>query len=90
MASTAEKLAAEALKLSVNEKLVLIDLLTESVEAPTPPVLTPDQIAELERREKLYQEDPSRAIPWEQAHAEIREHLALLRTERERLGSSTC
>ena len=83
MASTAEKIAAEALKLNVNDKLVLIDLLMESVEAPTPPVLTPEQIAELERREKLYQEDPTRAIPWEQAHAKIREHLARIKVERE-------
>lgn len=83
MASTAEKIAAEALKLSTDDKLVLIDLLMESVEAPTPPVLTPDQIAELERREKLYQEDPSRAIPWEQAHAQIRQHLARIKAERE-------
>ena len=90
MASTAEKIAAEALKLSANEKLVLIDLLMESITPPELPELTPSQKAELERRIKRHEADPNRAIPWEQAHAEIREHLALLRTERERLGSSSC
>lgn len=80
MASTAEKIAAEALKLSTDDKLVLIHLLMESI---TPPELTPAHKAELERRIKRHEADPSRAIPFEQAMEEIHEELERRRRTRE-------
>ncbi|MCG3182954.1 MAG: hypothetical protein ICCCNLDF_01036 [Planctomycetes bacterium] len=83
MASTAEKIAAEALKLSTDDKLVLIHLLMESITPPELPELTPAHKAELERRIKRHEADPSRAIPFEQAMEEIHEELERRRRTRE-------
>lgn len=56
--------------LSAAEKLELIDVLWESLEADAPP-LTDAQRAELDRRMALYEANPSIAIPWEQVRAAL-------------------
>lgn len=83
MDSKTKTLAEEALRLPADERLELVGLIWDSLEDEQQIELTPEQIAELDRRWKLYQEDPSRAIPWEEAHAQLREELARFRTERE-------
>ena len=89
MTAKTESLFEQALDLSPDEKIKLIGLLLDLVESDNLPPLTPEQTAELDRREALYREDPSRAIPWEEAHAQVREHLARIREERERKANAS-
>ena len=69
MMTTIEK---EFRALTVAERVNLVEELWERV-ADEPEALTvPDwQIQELERRRKLFQANPQRAIPWPQAKAQI-------------------
>ena len=50
--------------LSPTEKLELIDVLWESLEADVP--LTDAQRAELDHRTARYEQNPADVIPWEQ------------------------
>lgn len=56
--------------LSAAEKLALIDMLWESIEAEIP-LLTEEQRAELDYRVQRYAQNPSDVIPWEEVRAEL-------------------
>jgi putative addiction module component (TIGR02574 family) len=56
--------------LSTAEKLELLDVLWESIEADAPPI-TDAQRAELDRRVARYEQDRSNVIPWEQVKANL-------------------
>lgn len=59
-------------KMSVAERIDLIRALWDSIEAPTDlPPITAAQKAELERRLRLYYDDPQMTKSW----AEVRERL---------------
>lgn len=75
MNADAKNILEQALKLTPEQKLELIGQIMESLEARPAIQLSQSQIAELERRRRLYEADPSRAIPWEQAKVEIREEV---------------
>lgn len=65
MAVTLQALGID--KLSVSDRLDLIDQIWESLEhLPGPDILSPEQDAEIERRLRLADADPQRAIPWQQ------------------------
>jgi putative addiction module component (TIGR02574 family) len=53
--------------LSADEKLELLDVLWESLEASAP--LTDAQRAELDYRMARHEENPADVIPWEQVRA---------------------
>ncbi|MCA8918538.1 MAG: addiction module protein [Planctomycetes bacterium] len=89
MNANAKNILEQALKLTPEQKHELIGVIWDSLEAELVPQLSAAQMAELERRVALHKADPSRAIPWEQAHREIRERLATLRTERERRADAS-
>jgi putative addiction module component (TIGR02574 family) len=54
--------------LSAAEKLELLDVLWESLEADVP-ALTDEQRAELDYRVAKYEQNPSDVIPWEHVRA---------------------
>ncbi len=54
--------------LSAAEKLELLDVLWESLEADAP-ALTDEQRAELDYRVAKYEQNPSDVIPWEHVRA---------------------
>ncbi len=58
-------LHAQIEHLSADEKVELLDVLWESLEADRLP-LTDAQRAELDRRLTLYERNPPPTIPWEQ------------------------
>ena len=61
--------------LSVPERIQLVEDLWDSVAAETPPLtLTPDEVAELERRLVEMDSNPEAGIPWEQVKADIERH----------------
>lgn len=64
----------EALKLPVNERIQLADQLYASVEENHEHSfsLTPDQLAELERRMEDHRKHPGSAIPWEVVRERMR------------------
>jgi putative addiction module component (TIGR02574 family) len=63
-------------QLSVPERIQLVEDLWDSVAAETPPLtLTPDEVAELERRLAELDANPESGIPWEQVKADIERHL---------------
>jgi putative addiction module component (TIGR02574 family) len=55
--------------LSADEKLELLDVLWESLEADAP--LTDTQRAELDHRMARYEQNPTDVIPWEQVRAAL-------------------
>lgn len=56
--------------LSQAEKMDLLDMLWESIEADVP-ALTEEQRAELDYRVSRYQQNPSNVIPWERVRADL-------------------
>jgi len=56
--------------LSQAEKMELLDMLWESIEADVP-ALTEEQRAELDYRVARYRQNPSDVIPWEQVRADL-------------------
>jgi putative addiction module component (TIGR02574 family) len=61
--------------LSVPERIQLVEDLWDSVAAETPPLtLSPDEVAELERRLAEMDANPEAGIPWEQVKADIARH----------------
>lgn len=69
MTTTIEK---EFRSLTVAERVNLVEKLWEQVAAEPEALPVPDwQIKELERRRKLFQANPQRAIPWPKAKARI-------------------
>jgi putative addiction module component (TIGR02574 family) len=70
----------ELLKLSVEERLELIGLLWDSIEAEQHPSLTEAQKAELDRRIAEHEADPSTALAWEDVRAELAREIEARRT----------
>jgi len=69
MTTTIEK---EFRSLTVAERVNLVEELWEQVTSEPEALPVPDwQIKELERRRRLFQANPQRAIPWPQAKAQI-------------------
>ena len=65
---------SELLKLSEAERIQLAQDLWDSIPAASAALtLTDEQRQELERRLAEHQADPTSAIPWEQARAQLRE-----------------
>jgi putative addiction module component (TIGR02574 family) len=64
----------EILTWSREDRLRLVQEVLESIAADDePPALTPRQASEVDRRIAAHRADPSRAIPWEDAIARLRE-----------------
>ena len=63
---------AEYLKLSVSERIQLVEDLWDSIAVEANTVeLSQAQKAELHRRVAAHRADPSTAIPWEQARSKL-------------------
>ena len=64
---------AEYLKLSVSERIQLVEDIWDSiaVEATNTVELSQNQKAELHRRAAAHCADPSTAVPWEQARSKL-------------------
>jgi putative addiction module component (TIGR02574 family) len=56
-------------ELSEDERIELGQQLLDSAGAEELPPLTPEQKAEIDRRLKEHERDPSSAIPWEEVRA---------------------
>jgi putative addiction module component (TIGR02574 family) len=64
---------SEALKLSIPERIQLVEDIWDSIAAvPEPLELTKDQEEELDRRLKELDANPGSAIPWEEVIAKLR------------------
>ena len=61
-------------KLSVSERLVLVEELWDSIAASTP--ITDGQRAELDRRLSDHKANPDDVIPWDQVQSSIAARLA--------------
>ena len=63
----------DLLKLSIEERLQLVEDLWDSIAAETDglPPLTDEQQAEIERRMAEHERDPSTAIPWSEVRARL-------------------
>lgn len=81
MSDDVKAIIKQALKLSPENRETLVDVVLDSLAPPIE--LTEEQLAELERRDRLYREDPSRAIPAERVFAEVQARLERRRRERE-------
>jgi putative addiction module component (TIGR02574 family) len=67
-------IADEIRRLSVEERIRLIQDIWEGIAAETePPPLTGEERSEIARRIAEHERDPSSAIPWEDALATLRE-----------------
>lgn len=68
------KIDMEAIrKLSVAERLALVEEIWDSIsDEPAGAPVTEQQLAEAHRRLAEHDADPSSAIPWNQAEAELR------------------
>jgi putative addiction module component (TIGR02574 family) len=67
-------LAEEIRRLSVDERIHLVELIWDGIAADSePPPLTEGQRSEIARRIADHERDPSSAIPWEDALATLRE-----------------
>jgi len=67
-------LAEEIRRLSVDERIRLIQDIWEGIAADSdPPPLTESQRSEIARRIADHKRDPSSAIPWDDALATLRE-----------------
>lgn len=64
---------AEYLKLSVSERIQLVEDIWDSIaaEAPDKLGLSQPQIAELHRRVAAHRADSSTAVPWEEVRAKL-------------------
>jgi len=64
---------AEYMKLSVSERIQLVEDIWDSIaaEAPETVDLSEAQKAELHRRLAAHRADPSSAIPWEQVRSKL-------------------
>jgi putative addiction module component (TIGR02574 family) len=68
-------IAEEIRRLSVDERIRLIEEIWESIPVDRePPPLSTAQRNELDRRIESYRRDPSRVIPAEEVFRELREH----------------
>ena len=63
---------AEYMKLSVSERIQLVEDIWDSIVAEAPDtVLSQAQKAELHRRVAAHRADPSSSVPWEQARSKL-------------------
>jgi len=64
---------AEYMKLSVSERIQLVEDIWDSIAADAPDAfgLSQTQRAELHRRVAAHRADPSTAIPWEQVRSKL-------------------
>jgi putative addiction module component (TIGR02574 family) len=69
------ELLKEAKRLSLPERLDLIDRLIESVEEESPEVLSPQAESELDRRYRAYLASPEDGEPWEVTRQRIQRSL---------------
>jgi putative addiction module component (TIGR02574 family) len=69
----AATITTECLKLSVSERIQLVEDLWDSVanEAPASIVLTTEQSVELHARLAAHRANPSSAVPWDQVRASL-------------------
>jgi putative addiction module component (TIGR02574 family) len=64
----------QILRLSVDERIRLVQQIWDSIAAESePPPLSDAQLSEIERRIAAHKRDPSTAIPWEDALSRLRE-----------------
>jgi len=70
---TTSATTAEYLKLSVSERIQLVEDIWDSIaaEASNTVELSQAQIAELHRRVAEHRADPSTAVPWEQVRSKL-------------------
>jgi putative addiction module component (TIGR02574 family) len=67
-------LAEEIRRLSVDERIRLVELIWDGIAADSePPPFTDAQRSQIARRIADHERDPSSAIPWEDALATLRE-----------------
>ncbi len=66
-------LAPEIAKLSLAERIQLVEDLWDSIAQDSPEAASLDQaqVDELDRRLRQHDADPSSAVPWEQVRAEL-------------------
>jgi putative addiction module component (TIGR02574 family) len=64
---------AEYMKLSVSERIQLVEDIWDSIAAEAPDTVGLSQIqrAELHRRVSAHRADPSTAVPWEQVRSKL-------------------
>jgi putative addiction module component (TIGR02574 family) len=65
-------LLAEIMNLTPQERLDLAEELWDAVAEDEVFALTPEQMAEIDRRVEEHERDPSSAIPWEVARDRLR------------------
>jgi putative addiction module component (TIGR02574 family) len=65
-------LLAEIMQLTPEERRELSDELNVAVEEDEDFALTPEQMAEIDRRIEEHRRDPSSAIPWEEVRDRLR------------------
>lgn len=65
--------SAEYMKLSVSERIQLVEDIWDSIATETPEsiVLSQAQKMELDRRVAAHRADPSTAVPWEQVRSKL-------------------
>ncbi len=69
----ATQLEAEILRLSVEERICLVQHISDSIAADSEPEpLTEEQVGTIQRRIAANRADPSRAIPWDEAFRGLR------------------
>ena len=63
----------EYMKLSVAERIQLVEDIWDSIAAEAPDIvaLSPDQKAELHRRVAAHRADPSTAVPWDEVRSKL-------------------
>lgn len=65
-------IADDYMKLSVSERIQLVEDIWDSIVAEKPDsVLSPSQMLEIHRRVAAHRDDPSTAIPWEQVRSKL-------------------
>ena len=64
---------AEYMKLSVAERIQLVEDIWDSIAAEAPDIvaLSPDQKAELHCRVAAHRVDPSTAVPWDEVRSKL-------------------
>lgn len=85
MNESVEILAKQALELPNEQRLELIELLQNSLQVQ----LTDEQRLELARRLELHRQDPSRAIPLDEAMSRVHAELERRRNERASLRDAS-
>ncbi len=61
---TFESILSDITQLPVQVRLDLIDAIQETIPDETPPRLSPEWLAEIERRSAAYELDPTTATDW--------------------------